>query len=204
MLALADYAPKLIAILRGVTVAEALPAADAIAQAGLGIIEVTLNSPDPFASIRKVADAHGERMLVGAGTVLSATEVDQVAEAGGKLIVSPNFNPEVVRRTKELGLISVPGCLTPTEMFAALDCGADMLKIFPATMVSPATVRGIRAVLPKDALVAVTGGVNRANLRDYLEAGADGAGLGSDLYQPGKDVAAIGEAARAYVAALAG
>ena len=201
---LASYTPKLIAILRGVTVDEALPVAGAVARAGFKIIEVTMNSPDPITSIKQIVDAHGDSMLVGAGTVLKTEEVDEVAKAGGQLIVSPNFNPDVVKRTKELGLVSVPGCLTPTEMFAALDCGADMLKIFPATLVTPATIKAVRAVLPSGTLIAVTGGVNRDNLNSFLEAGADGMGLGSDLFKHGKSVDEIAVAAQGYIATLEG
>ena len=190
----------LVAILRGLRFEEALPIGDELEAAGFSIVEVPLNSPDPFATVAALAARFEDRMLVGAGTVLTCAEVDEVAVSGGKLIVSPNFNPEVVRHAKELGLIAVPGVLTPSEAFAALEAGADALKLFPGEMVSPAILKAMRAVLPPEAKVLVVGGVQADNMADYIAAGANGFGLGSALFKPGHSTQVLRQNAETFVA----
>jgi len=196
-----------IAILRGMPPEEAPAVGTALANAGFAIVEVPLNSPDPYRSIAHLAEAHGEAAIVGAGTVLRAEDVARVADAGGRIIVSPNFNAEVVRATKRCGLISVPGVLTPTEAFAALDAGADALKLFPGESLTPQVLKAMRAVLPAETQVVVTGGVSVDNIGTWLNGGSTGVGIGSALYKRGKSAAEI-EAdamrfAEAAVAALA-
>ena len=201
---LAESKYPIIAILRGITPDEALAAGKELLDAGITVMEVTMNSPEPLKSLELLVEAYGSQAQIGMGTVLSAAEVEQVAKTGGKLIVSPNFNPEVVKATKDHGMASVPGCLTPTEMFAALDAGADILKLFPGDIATPTVVKGCRAVLPKECKLAITGGVNAENIPAYLAAGADFLGIGSALYKPGKDAAGIRAAAADFVAACSG
>src|SRR5690606_34593393 len=165
-------------------------------------IEVPLNSPDPLESIARLARCMGERALVGAGTVLEAAQVERVAEAGGRLIVSPNTSIPVIEATVAAGLVSSPGFYTPSEAFDALDAGAHGLKLFPAEAASPAVVKALRAVLPKAAPVLVVGGVRPDTLRPWLDAGADGFGLGSGLYRPGQSAEEVAAQVRAYVAGL--
>ncbi|MEC9433786.1 MAG: 2-dehydro-3-deoxy-6-phosphogalactonate aldolase [Pseudomonadota bacterium] len=193
----------LLAILRGITPPEAGPVGRALVGAGFSILEAPLNSPDPYDSIRQLADAHGETCLIGAGTVLTPEQVQRTADAGGRIIVSPNFNAEVVRATKRLGLVSCPGVFTPSEAFAALDAGADCLKIFPGDAIAPGFVKAIRAVLPAGTRIVVTGGVGAANLADFMAAGASGAGIGSALYKPGRSAEEVGRLAAELVAAAA-
>lgn len=181
----------LVAILRGMPPAEAEGVGKALADAGVTVMEVPLNSPEPFDSIRTLAEAHGERALVGAGTVLKPEDVARVADAGGRIIVSPNFDAEVVKATKRCGLLSVPGVLTPTEAFAALDAGADAIKLFPGDLLSPKVVKAMRAVLPPEAMVVVTGGVSLDNIGEWLTGGSTGVGIGSALYKPGKSLDAF-------------
>lgn len=190
----------LVAILRGLRFDEALSVGDELEAAGFAIVEVPLNSPDPFATIAALAARFGDRMMVGAGTVLSRDDVDEVAVSGGRLIVSPNFNPEVVRHAKERGLTVLPGVMTPSEAFAALEAGADGLKLFPGEMISPAAVKAMRAVLPRETKVLVVGGVKADGMADYVHAGADGFGLGSALFQPGLSAQAVRQSAEAFVA----
>lgn len=192
----------LVAIVRGVTPAEASGIARAIFDSGIRIIEVPLNSPDPFTSIRTIAGELGDEALVGAGTVLQAKDVGRVRDAGGRIVVSPNFSGDVVRASVDAGMVSSPGVFTPSEAFAALDCGAHALKLFPAEAASPKVVKALRAVLPKQAPLLVVGGVTPESLRGWLDAGADGFGLGGGLYKPGQDAEATGARARAYVEAL--
>lgn len=194
----------LVAIIRGVSPAEAADIGQAIFDAGIRIIEVPLNSPDPFRSIETLAQKFGDRALIGAGTVLDSMQVQQVKNAGGSLVVSPNMNPEVIRATAAAGLVSCPGYFTPSEAFAALDAGADGLKLFPAEGISPAVVKAQRAVLPKAIPLLVVGGISPANMRPWLDAGATGFGLGSGLYRPGQPAAETAEKALAYVEGVKG
>jgi 2-dehydro-3-deoxyphosphogalactonate aldolase len=194
-------AQPLIAILRGLRPDEALDVASVLVEAGFRCIEVPLNSPEPLKSIADIAKRYGGDVLVGAGTVLTAEAVQQVADAGGQLVVAPNFSAAVVTTAKRLGLQAAPGVITPTEAFAALDAGADLLKFFPAELVPPSAVKAMRAVLPKSALVAPVGGITPATMAAYHAAGANGFGIGSALYSPGKSLTALAEAALAFVEA---
>jgi 2-dehydro-3-deoxyphosphogalactonate aldolase len=174
----------LIAILRGITPPEAPAIGEAVVAAGLTTIEVPLNSPDPFASIAALRAQLGERATVGAGTVLSVADVEAVAKAGGQIVVSPDCKPRVIARTRALGMQSWPGIFTPTEAFAALDAGADGLKLFPGSMAGPAGLKALRAVLPAGCRVYAVGGAGPDNFRDWIAASADGFGLGTALYTP--------------------
>ena len=191
----------IVAILRGVAPDEIDAVGDALVEAGVTVIEVPLNSPQPFDSIARLAKRHGGRALVGAGTVLDAADVARVNGAGGKLVVAPNFDADVVRAAKAAGLIALPGVMTPSEGFAALKAGADGLKLFPAEIIPPAVFKAWRAVFPADTLLLAVGGVGVDNLKSYAEAGASGYGIGSALYRPGRAAADIGKLARALVAA---
>lgn len=192
----------LVAIIRGVAPEEVEAVGETLYAAGIRIIEVPLNSPDPLNSIGRLAQRLGDRAIVGAGTVLQPEQVAQVQEAGGQLIVSPNTYTPVIEATAAAGMISSPGYFTPSEAFEALRAGAHALKLFPAEAVTPAVVKGQRAVLPKDVPLIVVGGINPANMKPYLDAGADGFGLGSGLYAPGRSLDEVANAARAYVEGL--
>jgi 2-dehydro-3-deoxyphosphogalactonate aldolase len=192
----------LIAIIRGVTPDEAQAIGDAIHQSGIRIIEVPLNSPDPIESIERLAARFGDQMLVGAGTVLKPDDVTRVKDAGGRIIVSPDTNPEVIAAAAAAGMVSSPGYFTPSEAFAALRAGAHALKLFPAEAASPAVLKSQLAVIPSDVPVMVVGGVKPDNMRSWLDAGAAGFGLGGGLYQPGQSPAETLDKARAYVAGL--
>lgn len=194
----------LIAIIRGVTPGEVEGIGEAIYEAGIRMIEVPLNSPDPLGSIARLAKAMGARATVGAGTVLDVADVGRVRDAGGQIVVSPGCNPEVIAATAAAGMISAPGYFTPSEAFAALKAGAHALKLFPAEAASPAVVKAQRAVLPKDIPLLVVGGVRPDNMRPYLDAGANGFGLGSGVYKPGQSPAEAGAQARAFVEGLRG
>jgi len=194
----------LVGIIRGVTPDEAEAVGAAIFEAGIRIIEVPLNSPDPLSSIKRLADSLGDRALIGAGTVLEPGQVTKVKAAGGRLIVSPNTEPSVIRATVAAGLISSPGYFTPSEAFTAIAAGAQALKFFPAEAATPAVLRAQKAVLPSDVPLIVVGGVKPGTLQPWLEAGADGFGLGSGLYVPGQSPAVTAERALAYVAGLRG
>lgn len=193
----------LVAILRGITPDEAQPVGDALWQAGFRLLEVPLNSPRPFDSIATLARRFPEA-CVGAGTVRTADEVRQVQEAGGTLVVSPHFDPRVVGAAVQRGLVALPGVMTPSEAFAALDAGAAGLKLFPAEMIPPAAVRALRAVLPPGVLLLPVGGVGPATMAAWRAAGADGFGIGSALYKPGMDAQAVAASARAFADAWAG
>lgn len=192
---------NLIAILRGITPAEAVAAAGALIYAGITSIEVPLNSPDPFDSIRMMVESHGNDALIGAGTVLTPDDVGRVAMVGGKLIVSPNTDARVIVATKSEGLQSWPGAMTPTECFTALKNGADGLKIFPGSLIGPEGLKAIRAVLPPGTQVYAVGGAGPDNFREWFKASADGFGIGSALYKPGMSTADIAARARDIVAA---
>lgn len=192
----------LVAIIRGVTPAEVEGVGAALLDAGFRIIEVPLNSPDPLASIERLARLAGERATIGAGTVLAAADVRRVAEVGGRIIVAPNSDAEVIAATVAAGLVSAPGYFTPSEAFAALKAGAQVLKLFPAEAASPAVVKAQLAVIPRETPLIVVGGIRPDNMQPYVEAGAEGFGLGSALYKPGMTASEVGANARAFVAAL--
>jgi 2-dehydro-3-deoxyphosphogalactonate aldolase len=193
----------LIAILRGLTPAEAPAVGEALVGSGFAIIEVPLNSPEALKSIHALTGLFPQT-LIGAGTVLNAQQVQDVHAAGGRLVVSPNFNPAVVAQALVLDMVVLPGVATPTEAFAALDAGAHGLKLFPAEMITPATVKALRAVLPQTAALLPVGGITPDNMAAYLAAGANGFGLGSALYAPGKSASAVQLQAEAFARALKG
>jgi 2-dehydro-3-deoxyphosphogalactonate aldolase len=192
----------LVAILRGVRPEEAEPIGMALQAQGVAIVEVPLNSPQPVESINRLVARFGERMLIGAGTVMTEAQVAEVADAGGRLIVTPHAAGAVVRAAKRRGLFACPGFSTPTEAFAMLDAGADAIKLFPAEASSPAALRALRAVLPAATAVLPVGGIDAGNLRPWLEAGAAGFGIGSSIYRPGDTATAVAGKAAALVAAL--
>ncbi len=191
----------LVAILRGVRPGEAVAIGEALCGAGIRILEVPLNSPDPFASIAALVKAAKGRFLVGAGTVLKPEQVDLLHAAGGTLCVSPDGNPEVIARAIKLGLLPLPGVFTPTEAFAAIRAGASYLKLFPAEAASPAVLKAWRAVLPGNVHVLPVGGISADNMRDWLDAGAAGFGIGSSLFKPGDKAKGVTTKAKALVAA---
>ena len=191
----------LIAILRGLEPERAAAVAHALVDAGISLIEVPLNSPDPLSSIEAIIAAVGDAALVGAGTVLDTGAVRSLAGIGARLVVAPNCNAAVIDAAVASGMIALPGVLTPTEMFAAIAAGAHGLKIFPAELVPPAAVKAVRAVLPPGLPLFMVGGISAANMAAYRAAGATGFGLGSSLFTPGKPLADIAAAAKAVVAA---
>ena len=192
----------LVAIIRGVTPDEAEAIGDAIYEGGIRIIEVPLNSPDPLTSIERLAKKFGDRVLVGAGTVLEPTDVERIWDAGGRIIVSPDTNIDVIAATAAIDLVANPGYFTPSEAFAAIRAGATALKLFPAEAATPAVLKAQLAVLPRDIPVLAVGGVKPDNMRPWLDAGATGFGLGGGLYKPGQTPAETLDKARAYVAGL--
>jgi 2-dehydro-3-deoxyphosphogalactonate aldolase len=194
----------LVAILRGVRPAEAAGIGQALIEAGFVAIEVPLNSPEPLASIECLARAFGERVLIGAGTVLRAAAVSDVAAAGGRLIVMPHGDPAIIRAAKAQGLVCMPGVATPTEAFAALQAGADALKLFPAEAMPPDVVKAWRAVLPKDVWLLLVGGITPEAMASYRAAGAAGFGLGSALYRSGMGATDVARSAQAFAEAWRG
>jgi 2-dehydro-3-deoxyphosphogalactonate aldolase len=193
----------LVAILRGISPAEAADVGQALWDAGWRLLEVPLNSPEPLKSIEILARRFPQA-LVGAGTVRSAAEVRQVQDSGGRIIVSPHCDALVIRAAVERGLLSLPGVMTPSEAFAALDAGATALKLFPAEMIPPAAVKAMRAVLPASLQLLPVGGIGPTTMAPYRAAGASGFGIGSALYKPGMDAAAVAASARAFADAWAG
>jgi len=207
MTALADFTRylaecPLIAIIRGVRPDEAEAIGGAIIDAGIRIVEVPLNSPDPFVSIERLAKRFGDDALIGAGTVLDPDDVKRTARAGGRIIVSPSTDPAVIRETWDEGLVSAPGFFTPSEAYTALNAGAHVLKLFPAEAASPAVLKAMKAVLPAEAPLIVVGGVKPGTMAPWTEAGARGFGLGSGLFKPGQNAAEVAANARAYMAGV--
>lgn len=192
----------LIAIIRGIEPNDAEAIGDALFDSGIKIIEVPLNSPAPLDSIGRLSARFGGEALIGAGTVLHVDEVAAVRSAGGQLIVSPSTNAPVIAAAAAAGMASCPGFFTPSEAFAAIDAGAHALKLFPAEGASPATLRAMRAVLPREMPILAVGGVTPETTDPWLEAGARGFGLGSGLYRPGQSPAETGRKAKAYVEAV--
>ena len=194
----------LVAIIRGVTPDEAEGIGQAIYDAGIRIIEVPLNSPKPLDSIGRLQARLGEGALVGAGTVLNTDQLQQVRDVGGRLIVSPNLNANVVRSAVEAGMVSMPGFFTPSEAFEGMDAGAHALKLFPAEAASPGVLKSMRAVIPRDVPILVVGGVTPESMAGWASAGADGFGLGGGLYTPGQSPQDTHDKALAYVRAAKG
>ncbi len=194
----------LVAILRGVTPDEVVPIVETLEAAGIAIVEVPLNSPQPIESIRRLVQRFGSRLLIGAGTVTNAAEVAEIDAFGGRLIVMPHSDVAVIRAAKHHGLLACPGFATPTEAFAALQAGADGLKLFPAEASSPIVLKALRAVLPAGIPVLPVGGIDAANMAPWRAAGAAGFGIGSSIYRPGDTPEIVATKAASLVAALAG
>lgn len=190
----------LIAILRGITPEHAVEAAEILLECGFHYLEVPLNSPSALKSIHLMRDTVGNRGYVGAGTVLNVEQVDSVAECGGQLIISPNCNPDVIRHSVKRGLISLPGVMTPSEAFSAIDAGASALKLFPAEHITPVITKAFRAIIPREVACLPVGGIqpDAAQMRSYIQAGANGFGLGGGLYQAGMSMILLRERAQAY------
>lgn len=192
----------LVAILRGVTPDEAVPIGEALVAAGILVIEVPLNSPEPIESIRRLADRLGGEALIGAGTVLDPADCARIAAAGGRLVVTPHADPEVVRAAKAAGMVAVPGFFTPAEAFALLKAGADALKLFPAEAASPAMLKAMLAVLPKGTPVLPVGGIEAGNMAPWRAAGAAGFGIGGAIYRPGDTATIVAAKAKALLGGL--
>lgn len=195
-------ARELIAILRGITPRESVPVGAALIEAGITTIEVPMNSPRPLDSIERLAKAFGERARIGAGTVLSVAQVAQVADASGRLLVSPDTRPAVIEATKARGLNAYPGVLTPTECFTALDAGADGLKFFPSMQLGPTGLAAVKAVLPPNTRTYAVGGVDAGNFAQWHAVGVAGFGIGSALYKPGFPTGEVARRAERCVAAF--
>ena len=189
----------LVAILRGLRPDEALGVGEMLVEAGFKIVEVPLNSPEPFDSIKLLVQALGKRAIVGAGTVLNVAAVETLHAVGGQICISPNANPDVIRRAKSLGMISFPAFFTPTEAFSAIDAGADAIKLFPAELAGTTGLKAMKAVLPKNIPVFPVGGVNPDNMKDFIEAGASGFGIGSAVFKPGDTPEIVYKKAKAFV-----
>ena len=192
----------IVAILRGIQPGEIMDVAGILVEQGIRVIEVPLNSPDPYTSIKALCDYYGDSCLCGAGTVVTAEQVELVHQAGGKLIVAPNTEPEVIERSIQLGMIPVPGFHTPTEAYKAIRAGAKMLKLFPASAIGLDYLKSISAILPADVDVVATGGINPNNLGQWLQAGVSGIGIGGDLYRPGVSLSDLRLKAQALVSAV--
>ena len=192
----------LVAVLRGIEPDQALEVGEALFGAGFRIMEVTLNSPEPLKSIRALADVLGDKALVGAGTVLSTDAARDVVNAGGKLVVMPHTDTDVIKAAKKSGCYVLPGVMTPSEAFSALNAGADGLKLFPAEVMSPAALKAMRAVLPKETSVLAVGSITPENMGAYWKVGANGFGLGGALYSPGKSTDQVAKDAKRFVGAL--
>jgi 2-dehydro-3-deoxyphosphogalactonate aldolase len=192
----------LIAILRGVRPDEVVAIGEELVAAGFTLIEVPMNSPDPLDSVARLVAALGDRAMIGAGTVLTVDQVAAMRDAGGRMVISPNTNIDVIRASAAAGLVSLPGIATPSEALAALDAGATALKLFPAEAASPAVLKAMRAILPGGLRVLPVGGIVPEGMAPWRQAGAAGFGLGSALYKPGMTADEVGERARAFVAAL--
>jgi 2-dehydro-3-deoxyphosphogalactonate aldolase len=191
----------IVAILRGVTPDEVVAVSQTLYDAGIRVVEVPLNSPEPFTSIEKLSKAFVDKMVVGAGTVLNVQDVNLLKAHGGQISVSPDCNEATISRAVELGMIPLPGVFTPTEAFAAIRAGAKHLKLFPAEVASPATIKAWKAVLPKHIQIYAVGGVTPENMGDWLAAGASGFGIGSSIFKPGISMAKISESAHSLVSA---
>ncbi|MFJ4291111.1 2-dehydro-3-deoxy-6-phosphogalactonate aldolase [Cupriavidus sp. NPDC089707] len=191
----------LVAILRGASPDEVVAIGHALVANGFSIIEVPLNSPDPIESIRRLAEALGPDILVGAGTVTGTGQVEQIARAGGRLVVMPHSDPEIVRAAKAAGMLCAPGVSTPTEGFSALKNGADALKLFPAEAITPAVLKAWASVFPAGTRLLPVGGITPSAMEPYVRAGASGFGLGSALYKPGVDAHVVGQNAAVFAAA---
>ena len=192
----------LVAILRGIRPDEAEDVCAALQEAGIAVVEVPLNSPSPMDSIRRLAGRYGETMLIGAGTVMTSAQVEEIVGCGGRLLVTPHADVAVVRAAKARGMLACPGGFTPTEFFALLAAGADGVKLFPAEAASPAVLRGVRAVLPPETLVLPVGGIAPDNMAAWRDAGAAGFGIGSSIYKAGDSAETVSRKARALIAAL--
>lgn len=193
----------LVAILRGVEPAEVSTIAAALEAEGIAIVEVPLNSPQPLDSIARLARQFGDRLLIGAGTVMTGSQVAEIAEAGGRLIVTPHAAPEVVQAAKARGLLAIPGFFTPAEAFAMLAAGADAIKLFPAEAAGPPVLRALLAVLPEGTAVLPVGGIDAASIPAWRKAGAAGFGVGSSIYKPGDSPNAVAHKARSLLQSLA-
>jgi 2-dehydro-3-deoxyphosphogalactonate aldolase len=193
----------IVAVLRGVRPDESEAIVGALEASGIVIAEVPMNSPDALGSIRRLHARFGDRMLIGAGTVMRIAQVDEIARAGGRLIVTPHADPAIVRAARDAGLFAILGFFTPTEAFALLDAGAHALKMFPAEATSPRGLKAVRAVLPANAQVVPVGGIDALNVGPWFAAGASAVGTGSSLYRPGDDAATVAGRAASLVAAVA-
>ena len=192
----------IIAILRGVQPGEAESICAALEDVGICIVEVPLNSPNPFQTISILARRFGDRMLIGAGTLTAASQVAELADAGGRLVVTPHADIAIVRAAKTAGLIAVPGFFNPTEAFALLQAGADAIKLFPAEVLGPPMLKALRAVLSKDAMVIPVGGIGPEQIADWDAAGANGFGVGSSIYKPGDNAQTVAAKAQALINAV--